>query len=40
MAIFNVGIIDGKRVFEGEQVLIGGIDWYYRVCGNHFLPPP
>jgi thymidine kinase len=35
-AIMNMRIIDGKPVFEGEQIQIGGNDSYISVCRKHW----
>ncbi|MBB1165449.1 thymidine kinase [Lacticaseibacillus rhamnosus] len=39
-AIMNLRIHDGKPVYEGEQVLIGGNESYYPVCRHHYFHPP
>ncbi|MGM0237484.1 thymidine kinase [Enterococcus sp. AZ103] len=38
-AIMNLHYIDGKPVYEGDQVQIGGNEAYYPVCRNHYLHP-
>ncbi|MEK0174631.1 thymidine kinase [Tetragenococcus halophilus] len=38
-AIMNLHFIDGKPVYEGEQVQIGGNDAYYPVCRHHYFHP-
>ncbi|MEO1771239.1 MULTISPECIES: thymidine kinase [Enterococcus] len=38
-ATMNLHFIDGKPVYEGDQVQIGGNEAYYPVCRNHYLHP-
>lgn len=38
-AIMNLRISDGKPVYEGEQVMIGGNESYYPVCRKHYFHP-
>ncbi|MBN4081628.1 thymidine kinase [bacterium AH-315-C07] len=35
-ATMNMRVIDGKAVYEGEQVVIGGNESYVVVCRKHF----
>lgn len=35
-AIMNMRLVDGKPVFHGEQILIGGNESYISVCRRHF----
>lgn len=39
-AIMNMRMIDGKPVYTGEQIQIGGNDSYYPVCRKHYHNPP
>lgn len=39
-AIMNLRFHDGKPVYEGEQVQIGGNESYYPVCRKHYYHPP
>lgn len=39
-AIMNLRINDGKPVYNGEQIMIGGNESYYPVCRYHYLQPP
>ncbi|GGC78990.1 thymidine kinase [Enterococcus sp. DIV0242_7C1] len=39
-ATMNLHYIDGKPVYEGTQVQIGGNEAYYPVCRNHYFHPP
>lgn len=39
-AIMNMRVADGKPVYEGEQVQIGGNEAYYPVCRKHYHRPP
>lgn len=39
-AIMNMRVSDGKPVYEGEQVQIGGNEAYYPVCRKHYKHPP
>jgi thymidine kinase len=32
----NMRIINGKPIYEGEQVVIGGNESYVSVCRKHF----
>lgn len=38
-ASFNLRMLDGKPVYEGEQVQIGGNEAYYPVCRRHYFDP-
>jgi thymidine kinase len=38
-AIMNLHYIDGKPVYEGAQVQIGGNEAYYPVCRHHYFHP-
>ncbi|MCX2186900.1 thymidine kinase [Limosilactobacillus pontis] len=38
-ATMNLRIHDGKPVYEGEQVHIGGNESYYPVCRKHYFHP-
>lgn len=38
-ATMNLRIHDGKPVYEGEQVQIGGNESYYPVCRKHYFHP-
>ena len=38
-AIMNLHYIDGKPVYEGDQVQIGGNEAYYPVCRKHYFHP-
>ncbi len=38
-ATMNLRINDGKPVYEGEQVQIGGDESYYPVCRFHYFHP-
>lgn len=38
-AIMNLRISDGKPVYEGEQIQIGGNESYFPVCRNHYFHP-
>ena len=35
-ATMNMRVVDGKAVYEGEQVVIGGNETYAAVCRKHF----
>ena len=35
-ATMNMRVINGKAVYEGEQIIIGGNDSYIPVCRKHF----
>ncbi|KRM90810.1 thymidine kinase [Liquorilactobacillus cacaonum] len=39
-AIMNLRMHNGKPVYDGEQILIGGNEAYYPVCRKHYLNPP
>lgn len=39
-AIMNMRMDDGKPVYEGEQIQIGGNESYYPVCRKHYFNPP
>lgn len=38
-AIMNLRLSDGKPVYEGEQIQIGGNESYYPVCRYHYFHP-
>lgn len=38
-ATMNLRVADGKPVYEGEQVQIGGDESYYPVCRFHYFNP-
>jgi len=38
-ATMNLRIHNGKPVYEGEQVQIGGNESYYPVCRKHYFHP-
>lgn len=38
-ATMNLHYIDGKPVYEGNQVQIGGNEAYYPVCRHHYFHP-
>lgn len=38
-AIMNLRVHDGKPVYEGEQIFIGGNESYYPVCRKHYINP-
>lgn len=38
-AIMNMRIVDGKPMYEGEQIQIGGNEAYLPVCRNHYFHP-
>ena len=38
-ATMNLRIDNGKSVYEGEQVQIGGNESYYPVCRKHYVHP-
>ncbi len=39
-ATMNLRVHDGKPVYEGEQIQIGGNESYYPVCRKHYNHPP
>ncbi|UDM31767.1 thymidine kinase [Lentilactobacillus laojiaonis] len=39
-AIMNVRFSNGKPVYEGEQIQMGGNESYYPVCRRHYNNPP
>lgn len=39
-AIMNMRMHDGKPVYTGEQIVIGGNESYYPVCRKHYKNPP
>ncbi|MBT2732494.1 thymidine kinase [Carnobacterium sp. ISL-102] len=39
-AIMNMRMIDGKPVYSGEQIQIGGNESYFPVCRKHYFNPP
>lgn len=38
-ATMNLHYIDGKPVYEGDQIQIGGNEAYYSVCRHHYHHP-
>lgn len=38
-AIMNLRVHDGKPIYEGEQIFIGGNESYYPVCRKHYINP-
>lgn len=38
-AIMNLHYVNGKPVYEGDQVQIGGNEAYYPVCRHHYFHP-
>lgn len=38
-ALMNLRVHNGKPVYEGEQVQIGGNESYYPVCRRHYFKP-
>ncbi|MCG4282823.1 thymidine kinase [Lacticaseibacillus saniviri] len=39
-AIMNLRVNNGKPVYTGSQIQIGGNESYYPVCRNHYSHPP
>src|SRR5699024_54285 len=39
-ATMNLRLSDGKPVYTGEQIQIGGNESYYPVCRKHYQHPP
>lgn len=39
-ATMNLRVLNGKPVYEGEQIQIGGNEAYFPVCRKHYLAPP
>ncbi|WP_286006585.1 thymidine kinase [Ligilactobacillus aviarius] len=39
-ATMNLRIHDGKPVYDGEQIMIGGNEAYFPVCRKHYVNPP
>ena len=39
-AIMNLRLSDGKAVYTGEQIQIGGNEAYFPVCRKHYLQQP
>lgn len=39
-ATMNLRFLDGKPVYDGEQIQIGGNESYHPVCRKHFNHPP
>jgi len=39
-ATMNMRLFDGKPVYTGEQIQIGGNESYYPVCRKHYFNPP
>ena len=38
-ASMNMRVVDGKPVYTGEQIQIGGNESYYPVCRYHYSQP-
>ncbi|WP_314067853.1 thymidine kinase [uncultured Vagococcus sp.] len=38
-AIMNLRLLDGKPVYTGDQIQIGGNESYYPVCRKHYVDP-
>lgn len=38
-AIMNMRVVDGKPVYTGDQIQIGGNESYYPVCRKHYNNP-
>ena len=38
-ASMNMRVVDGKPVYTGEQIQIGGNESYYPVCRYHYSHP-
>lgn len=36
----NMRIVDGRPVYTGEQIQIGGNEAYVPVCRKHYFDPP
>ncbi|MGX7420555.1 thymidine kinase [Carnobacterium gallinarum] len=39
-AIMNMRLVDGKPIYTGEQIQIGGNESYLPVCRKHYHHPP
>ena len=39
-ATMNMRVVDGKPVYTGEQIQIGGNEAYFPVCRKHYHQPP
>ncbi|MCO6018395.1 MULTISPECIES: thymidine kinase [Carnobacterium] len=39
-AIMNMRMVDGKPIYTGEQIQIGGNESYFPVCRKHYHHPP
>lgn len=39
-ATMNMRMSEGRPVYEGEQIQIGGNESYYPVCRKHYFDPP
>jgi len=39
-ATMNMRMHDGKPVYEGDQISVGGNEMYYPVCRRHYNHPP
>lgn len=39
-ATMNLRLANGKPIYTGEQIQIGGNESYYPVCRNHYQNPP
>ncbi|MGY3724376.1 thymidine kinase [Granulicatella balaenopterae] len=39
-ANMNMRMVEGKPVYAGEQIQIGGNESYYPVCRKHYFNPP
>lgn len=38
-ASMNLRMVDGKAIYDGEQIQIGGNEAYFPVCRKHYLNP-
>lgn len=38
-AIMNLRLLDGKPIYTGDQIQIGGNESYYPVCRKHYVEP-
>lgn len=38
-ASMNLRLLDGKPIYDGEQIQIGGNESYFPVCRKHYLNP-
>lgn len=39
-ATMNLRVQNGKPVYDGEQIMIGGNEAYFPVCRKHYMHPP